>query len=133
MAEKRSLRVVVVDDYVDATDTLALLLQMAGYEVLRSYAGADAIEKASAYHVDVVIIDLAMPEVDGYEVARQIRRREACKDALLIAVTGLVEERYRERARKAGFDYYFVKPVDFNVLREVVDSQLSRHAPPDQA
>src|SRR6516225_3654257 len=101
MAANRALRIVVVDDYADATDMLALLLQMNGYEVIRSYAGADAIEKACAYQVDVVLIDLAMPEVDGYEVARQLRQRDACKDALLIAITGLIDKQYRRRAIKA--------------------------------
>jgi CheY-like chemotaxis protein len=125
MAANRALRIVVVDDYADATDMLALLLQMHGYEVIRSYAGADAIEKACAYQVDVVLIDLAMPEVDGYEVARQLRQRDACKDALLIAVTGLIDKQYRRRAIKAGFDYYFIKPVDFAVLREVLEDQRS--------
>jgi CheY-like chemotaxis protein len=125
MAANRALRIVVVDDYADATDMLALLLQMNGYEVIRSYAGADAIEKACAYQVDVVLIDLAMPEVDGYEVARQLRQRDACKDALLIAITGLIDKQYRRRAIKAGFDYYFIKPVDFDVLREVLEDQRS--------
>lgn len=125
MDANRPLRIVVVDDCADATDMLALLLQMAGYEVLRSYTGADAIEKISAYQADVAILDLAMPEVDGYEVARQVRQREASKDVLLIAVTGFADDAHRRRAREVGFDHYFVKPVDFAILREVVEGQRS--------
>jgi DNA-binding response OmpR family regulator len=125
MAAKRPLRILVVDDCADATDMLALLLQMAGYEVLRSYTGADALEKTVAYEVEVVILDLAMPEVDGYEVAQQIRQREHGKEVLIIAVTGFADDAHRQRANEVGFDHYFVKPVDFAVLRDVVEGHQS--------
>jgi CheY-like chemotaxis protein len=125
MAADCALRIVVVDDYVDATDMLALLLQMQGYEVIRSYAGADAIEKACAYQVDVVLLDLAMPEVDGYEVAQQLRQRDACRDTLLIAITGYADDEHRQLAKQAGLDQYFVKPVDFAALCEALEGQCS--------
>lgn len=124
MAESRSFRILVVDDYVDATDTLALLLQMTGYEVLQSYEGADAIEKACAYQVDVIILDLAMPEVDGYEVAREIRQRDTCKDTLLVALTGYADDEHRHLAKQVGFDHYFVKPVDFTNLLDAMEARL---------
>jgi CheY-like chemotaxis protein len=125
MAANRPLRILVVDDCADATDMLALLLQMAGYEVLRSYSGADALEKIIAYQVDLVILDLAMPELDGFEVARQIRQRHPGKEVLVVAVTGYADDAHRQLAREVGFDHYLVKPVDFEVLREVVETRHS--------
>jgi DNA-binding response OmpR family regulator len=130
MAANHALRIVVVDDDVDTTNTLAMLLQMTGYEVIRCYAAADAIEKACTFQVEVVILDLAMPEVDGYEVARQLRQSDVCKDALLIAVTGYADEAHRQLAMQVGFDHYFVKPVDFAVLHDVLEARKSRNAPP---
>ncbi len=122
MAAHRPLRIVVVDDCADATDMLALLLQMAGYEVMRSYSGADALEKITAYRAEVVILDLAMPDVDGYEVARQVRQHDPGQQVVLIAVTGFADDAHRRLAEEVGFDHYFVKPVDFAALRDVVES-----------
>ena len=130
MAASHALRIVVADDDVDTTNALAKLLQMTGYEVIRCYAGADAIEKACTFQVEVVILDLAMPELDGYEVARQLRQSDACKDALLIAVTGYADEEHRQLALQVGFDHYFVKPVDLAVLRDVLEARKNRDAPP---
>jgi two-component system CheB/CheR fusion protein len=130
MAANHAFRIVIVDDDVDTTNTLTMLLQMKGYEVIRCYAGADAIEKACSFHVEVVILDLAMPEVDGYEVARQLRQSDACKDTLLIAVTGYADEEHHQRAMQVGFDHYFIKPVDFAVLHDVLEAHKSRNAPP---
>lgn len=125
MIANRSLRVVVVDDDIDCTDTLAMLLQTAGHEVIRSYAGKDAIEEACACQPDVMFIDLAMPKLDGYHVARQVRQHDLCKDTLLVAVTAFGDDTHRQLAMQAGFDHYFVKPVDFPVLRQVLDSRKS--------
>jgi CheY-like chemotaxis protein len=130
MAANRALRVVVVDDDRDTIETLVWLLQMEGHEVVGCHAGQDAIEKACAHQADVVIIDLAMPEVDGYEVARQLRQRDACKDALLIAVTGYANEEHRQRAMQVGFDDYLVKPVDLAVVHKALQARKSRHAGP---
>lgn len=130
MAVNHALCIVVVDDDRDTIETLVWLLQMAGHEVVGCHAGQDAIEEACADQADVVFIDLAMPEMDGYEVAHQLRQCDACKDALLIAVTGLVDEEHRQRAMQAGFDDYLVKPVDFAILDQALETRKGRHAGP---
>jgi two-component system CheB/CheR fusion protein len=114
-------RVVVVDDDRDTTDTLVWLLQTAGHDVVGCYAGPDAVAHACANRAEVVIIDLAMPGLDGYEVARQLRQSDACKDALLIAVSGYSDDHHRRLATLVGFAHYFVKPVDYVILRKAVE------------
>jgi DNA-binding response OmpR family regulator len=121
----QELRVVIVDDDRDTVNTLVWLLQTAGHEVVGCYAGWDAIDEACARRAEVVIIDLAMPGLDGNEVARRLRRQDACKDALLIAVTGYSDDEHRKLAREAGFDHYFVKPVHFATLSELLEARKS--------
>jgi CheY-like chemotaxis protein len=130
MAANPSLRVVVVDDDVDWTDVLAMQLQTAGHEVIQSYGAKDAIEEACACQPDVMFIDLAMPRLDGYQVARRVRQHDSCKDTLLVAVTAFADDTHRQLAKEAGFDHYLVKPVDFPVLRQVVDSRKKHKAKP---
>ncbi len=128
MAANRPLRIVAIDDNADSTDTLAMVLEGAGYEVIRAYDGRDGIERVCACRPDVILLDLAMPELDGYQVARQIRARDACKGALLVAVTGYGDDMHRRLAREAGFDHYLVKPVDFMVLRELLEARRNGKA-----
>ena len=130
MIANRFLRIVVVDDDIDCSDMLAMLLQSAGHEVIQCYAGKDAIEEACACQPDLMLIDLAMPKLDGYQVARQVRQLDLCKDTLLVAVTAFGDDMHRQLARKAGFDHYVVKPVDFAVLRDVLETCMSQNAPP---
>ncbi len=101
-----------------------MLLQMTGYDVIRCYAGADAVDQASIFQAEVVILDLAMPGLDGYDVARQLRLSDACKDALLIAVTGYADEEHRQLAMQVGFDYYLVKPVEFPALCRLLEGRM---------
>ena len=132
----QALRVVIVDDDRDTVNTLVWLLQTAAHEVVGCYAGQEAIDEACAKRAEVVIIDLAMPGLDGYEVARRLRRHDACNDALLIAVTGYSDDEHRKLAREAGFDYYFVKPVHFATLCEVLEvwkSETERRQLPSPA
>ena len=124
MLANRALRVVVVDDDPDWTHMLAMQLQTAGHEVIQSYGGKDAIEEACACQPDVMFIDLAMPKLDGFQVARQVRQQDCCKDTLLVAVTAFSDDTYRELAEQAGFDRYFVKPVDFTILRDAVEARF---------
>jgi two-component system CheB/CheR fusion protein len=113
-------RVLVVDDNASAADGLAVLLRLGGYEVHLAHDGRSALEVARAFRPDVVLLDIGLPELDGYEVAHRLRQQPATRDVLLVAVTGYGQVDDVERARAAGFDHHFTKPVDYAVLRQVL-------------
>jgi PAS domain S-box-containing protein len=120
-----SLRILVVDDNVDTADSLALLLRLHGHEVHTAHNGAAALETAQAEHPDVILLDIGLPKLDGYQVAESLRRHEALRDSLLVAVTGYGYEADRQRAKKAGFDHHFVKPVDPQALEQLLSMRRS--------
>jgi DNA-binding response OmpR family regulator len=113
-----SLRIAVVDDDRDTAAMLAWLLQMDGHEVIGCYAGKKVIEDACAGRPDVILVDLAMPQQSGLEIARRIRERG--EQIALIAVTGHADESQRRLALEAGFDAYLANPVEFSSLSELV-------------
>ena len=119
-------RVLVVDDNVDAAQSLALLLEMSGHEVRLAYDGLSAMAAAIAYQPEVVLLDIGLPELDGYEVARLIRKQYALRNILLVALTGYGQETDRQRSVEAGFDHHLVKPATFveieNILRAAAPS-----------
>lgn len=109
-------KVLVVDDNVDAANTLGTLLTLQGISVTLAYDGASAVEAVRETVPDVVVMDIGMPKVNGYEAARQIRRQPAGRRVTLIALTGWGQYADRHLAEEAGFDHHFVKPVDFTAL-----------------
>ena len=113
-------RILLVDDNPDVVDSLALFLRLAGYEVQTADNGADAMKAATALQPDVVLLDIGLPGMDGYEVARQLRQQPRMAKAQLIAMTGYGSEEDRRRAREAGFDFHLTKPVDPNDLKELL-------------
>ena len=113
-------RILLVDDNPDVVDSLALTLRLAGYEVQTADNGPDAIKAAIAMQPDVVLLDIGLPGMDGYEVAGQLRHDPRMAKAQLIAVTGYGSEEDRRRAREAGFDHHLTKPVDPNYLKELL-------------
>ena len=115
-------RVLVVDDNVDSAQTLGLLLRRMGHEVELAHDGREALSAAARERPQVVILDLGLPEVDGYGVADRLRRDVDLKDVRLIALTGFGTERDRDRSRAAGFDRHLVKPVDLDALRRALES-----------
>jgi signal transduction histidine kinase/CheY-like chemotaxis protein len=115
-----SRRILIVDDNRDSADTLAVLLRTLGAIISVVYTGRAALEAFDAFDPDVVILDIGMPEMDGYDVARRIRSRANCAHVLLIALTGWGQDHDRERARAAGFDHHVVKPPDIDTLRRFV-------------
>ena len=121
-------RVLVVDDNADAADSLAMLLQVRGEQVRVAYDGEEALGAEDDFRPDVVLLDIGMPKLSGYEVARRIRDRRGA-GVLIVAITGWGQEEDRLRAREAGFDHHFTKPVDYAVLLDLIDSQ----APPARA
>jgi CheY-like chemotaxis protein len=116
----RPLRVLAVDDDVDTTDSLALLLKLWGHEARVAYGGPAALRTALVYRPDVVLLDIALPWMDGYQVAKQLRRQTTCENALLVALTGYGQEKDFGRSGAAGLDLHLVKPVDPESLRELL-------------
>ncbi len=112
-------RVLVVDDNVDAAESLALCLQAMGYDVQARHDGPTALDAAQAFRPRIVLLDIGLPGMNGYEVARCLRQRGAERLAL-IAMTGFGQEQDRRRAQQAGFDRYVVKPVDPEALEKML-------------
>jgi two-component system CheB/CheR fusion protein len=105
-------RILVVEDNADAADSLAVLLRVCGHDVRTVHDGAAALEAAEAFRPEVVLLDIGLPRMDGYQVARRLREQSGTKTALLVAVTGYGQEEDRRRAAAAGFDAYMTKPAD---------------------
>jgi CheY-like chemotaxis protein/two-component sensor histidine kinase len=105
-------KILVADDNRDAADTLAMLLEISGFEVLVAHTGEQALAKAGESIPDAVILDIGMPDMTGYEVARRIRAEPWGKSVFLLAITGWGQEEDKERAMAAGFDQHMTKPVD---------------------
>jgi CheY-like chemotaxis protein len=119
----RQHRVLIVDDNTDAAETLRLLMKsLGGGEVRTASNGRDALEAAATLHPDVVLLDLGMPGMDGYELARRMRAESWGKAALLIALTGWGQDQHRRRSQEAGFDRHMIKPADAEALRAVLNS-----------
>jgi CheY-like chemotaxis protein len=106
-------RVLIVDDNVDAAEMLGMQVRTLGSnEVRTALSGEVALQTAPAFRPDIVLLDLGMPEMDGFEVARRIRQEPWGKDVMLVAVTGWGQEEHRQRTRDAGFDRHLTKPAD---------------------
>src|SRR5262249_13809384 len=123
-------RILVVDDNVDAAESLAVLLRLEGHEVRVASDGPGALEAAQADPPEMVVLDLGMPGMDGFEVARRLRSLPGSKDTLLVAVTGWAQADDRRRCYAAGFDGHLPKPVDWDALRQFLSHpKLVRRKP----
>jgi PAS domain S-box-containing protein len=114
------LSVLVVDDNLDSARTLAMLLRLWGHEVYLASDGPSALKLADAYQPDVVLLDIGLPEMDGYEVAQELRKRPGMAKALLIALTGYGQEEDKRRSQQAGFNKHLVKPIDPDVVQKLI-------------
>lgn len=117
-----SRRIVIADDNTDTAASLAALLQLAGHETYTAHDGMEALRTAERLHPDVVLLDIQMPLLDGYEVCRRIRQRPWGKSVTLIAVTGLGQPQDRLRSREAGFDEHLTKPPDYGEITRLLMS-----------
>ena len=113
-------RILVVDDHRDAARVLGLLLDSLGHEVQTATDGQQALDTMSAFHPDVVFLDIGLPQLDGYEVARRVRSSPELRGTKLIALTGWSHAEDKQRTREAGFDQHLVKPVGVKTLKEVL-------------
>jgi len=115
-----ALRVMVVDDNVDAAQMLAALLEVQGHAVSVEYDGRGALERARRERPDVLLLDIGLPDMDGYELARCLRAQRESAHATLVALTGYGQNQDRKDAEAAGFDHYLVKPADMDHVNEVL-------------
>jgi CheY-like chemotaxis protein len=128
--EPYALRVLVVDDDPDAAGTLALVLNLWCYEVRTAANGTSALEAGRTFLPDVILMDLGMPGLDGWEAARRLREEPGMRDSLFVALTGFGLDADRRRSREAGFDHHLLKPVEPEVLlRLLEDARLTRAVP----
>jgi len=117
-----SIRCLVVEDNVDAAQLLEFALESEGHQVHVTYDGPDAVAAAATFKPDAVVLDIGLPRMNGYDVARAIRRIPGCEDILIIAVTGYGQEADRQKSREAGCDHHLVKPIDLNSLLSALAS-----------
>jgi DNA-binding response OmpR family regulator len=114
------MKVLVVDDNRDAADSLALLLRMKGHTATAAYSGRDAVAAADADKPDVVLLDIGMPQMTGYDVVRELRHHSRAPRPRIYALTAFTQVSDRVAAKQAGFDGHLAKPVDFDALLELL-------------
>ena len=119
-------RVLVADDNKDAAQTLAMLLEMAGHDVRVVHDGRAALSLAHTFRPDAAFLDIGMPQLDGHEVARALRREPWGAGIYLIALTGWGQEGDRQRAIQAGFDRHLTKPIDPDILETLIRSDPTK-------
>lgn len=122
-------RILVVDDKPDAADSLALLLRVTGHNVRTAYDGPTALNVAHEFAPDIVFLDLGMPGMDGFEVARRLRAEQKSPNLLLVALTGYNQEDDLRLCQQAGFDMHLCKPADLDVLQGLLNSRAARPQP----
>jgi CheY-like chemotaxis protein len=114
-------RILIVEDHADCAATLASLMKYAGHQVRIAHDGPRALEAAEAYNPDLILLDIGLPGMDGYEVARRLRTMPSMLKVVVVAITGYGQEEDRIRSRDAGIDHHLIKPVDLEALRVLVD------------
>ena len=113
-------RILVVDDNPDSATLLAMLLTLTGHETRTAHDGLAAVEAAATFKPDVVLLDIGLPKLNGYEAARKIRQQPLGKGMVLVALTGWGQEEDRRKSREAGFDGHMVKPVELDALMQLL-------------
>ena len=122
-------RVLVVDDSQDSADSLGALLEILGATVTVAYDGEAALRTLQALSFEIVILDIGMPGMDGYEVARRVRERGNTADLFLVALTGWGQEQHRRASQAAGFDHHLVKPTEIGALAAVLQAAAAPRSP----
>jgi CheY-like chemotaxis protein len=117
---RRSLRILVVDDNVSAAGSLAIMLRLMGHEAQTAQDGPEGVAAASQFRPEVILLDIGMPRVNGFEVARSIREKPWGRSVRLVALTGWGQDEDRQRSEEAGFDAHIVKPVEPAALERLL-------------
>ncbi|MFN2571026.1 MAG: ATP-binding protein [Gemmatimonadales bacterium] len=115
-------RILVVDDNVDSVDSLAMLLRMLGHEVATANDGAGALSAADEFRPGVAILDIGLPKLNGYELAKQLRAKPWAREMVLVALTGWGQPEHRRRSAESGFNHHLTKPVEFDTLQNILAS-----------
>jgi PAS domain S-box-containing protein len=123
--ETLKARVLIADDNRDAAESLGLLLKMAGHEIRLAHDGLEAVQAASTFLPDVALLDIGMPEMNGYEVARAVREQPWGQRMTLVAITGWGQQEDKQRSLDAGFDHHLTKPVVLGDITELLEASLS--------
>ncbi len=123
-----SLRVLVVDDNVDAAQSLGLLLEESGHDVRTAYDGPTALAAALEYRPNVVLLDIGLPGIDGFEVARRLRQQPELSTVVLVAMTGYGQTADKKRSLEAGFDHHLVKPANFGKVLQILTTVSEKAA-----
>lgn len=115
-------KILVVDDNIDGAESLALMLKLSGHEVAVSNDGMDAVARADEFKPDLILLDVGLPGMNGYEVVQHIRKQSWSAATIVVAVTGWGQDEDKRRAREAGFHHHLTKPVDFEALQRILDA-----------
>ena len=118
------MKILVVDDNVDSAESLALLLSMGGHEAHVAHDGPAAMDAAAQLRPDVMLLDIGLPKMDGFEVCRRVRQEPWGQKMTMVALTGFGQDRDREESESAGFDRHLVKPIDYDALLRTLDTLL---------
>ena len=113
-------RILVVDDNKDSADSLAMLLRLKGNDIRTAYDGLEAVEVAETFHPELVLLDIGLPKLNGYDVARRIRQQPWGQDVILVALTGWGKDEDRRLSQEAGFNFHIVKPVELAALEKLL-------------
>jgi CheY-like chemotaxis protein len=116
----RRLFILIADDNRDCAMTLSLLFRLAGFDVEAVFDGREALRAARARRPDVVLLDIGLPGLDGFQVAEHMRSDANLKDVFIIAISGYDRDMFQGRSKRAGFDLHLVKPVDFDTLTSLI-------------
>jgi PAS domain S-box-containing protein len=120
--QQKRRRLMVIDDNRDAAESMSMLFELWGHEVICAYDGRAALETATKYRPDAVFLDIGLPGMDGYEIAERLRELPESAHTVLVAITGYGQDEDRRRSREAGIDHHLVKPVSPETLHELLDS-----------
>jgi CheY-like chemotaxis protein len=118
-------RVLLVDDSIETAQAMSMLLEALGHVVRTTHDGSQALAVVADFRPDIVILDIGLPGMSGFELAQALRARSETKEALLIALTGYGSDEDQQRSRDAGFDHHLVKPVQFDALEALIAQSFS--------
>jgi CheY-like chemotaxis protein len=120
---QQKLRILVVDDHHDCAVSLSFLCRMWGHDVQFCFSGVAAIQSLATFQPDVFLLDIAMPRINGYELASELRNLPALRDALFIAISGYADAPHRTQGLDCGFNHYLAKPVDPSLLKNLLQAR----------
>lgn len=115
-----TLQILMIDDNQDFLEIMCELIEMLGYKIILATKGSEGISKAKEFHPDIIICDIGLPEMNGYEVAKSIRNDHELKDLFLIALSGYTSQKDIARSTEAGFNRHLAKPVDFDIIENIL-------------